>query len=185
MATAVEICNSALIKVGAQRILSLTDANERARVMNEQYQKVRDELLYSHPWNFAIARAALSPVAAPEFGFSNAFQLPTDCLRVVETDLPKDAKWDIEGSKFVCNYSEVRIKYIKRSTDTSRYSAAFCEALSFRLAADIAYQLTQSTSLADSLWQKAEQRLALARTFDAQESQGDRVYSDTWLNARF
>lgn len=185
MATAVEICNSALIKVGAQRILSLTDPNERARLMNEQYPKVRDELLYSHPWNFAIERVALAAVTAPIFGFDSAFQLPTDCLRVVETDLPTTEAWKIEKDKLLCNSDAVQILYIKKITATNVYSPAFCEALAYRLAADIAYQVTQSTTLASDLFQKAEQKIAYARSFDAQESQGDRVYADSWLNARY
>lgn len=184
MATAVEMCNSALIKVGAKRILSLTDPNDLARLMNEQYPKVRDELLYSHPWNFAIERVALSQVADPVFGFAKAFQLPSDCLRVLESDLPQGEPWKIEGNKLVCDSESVQIKYIKRTTATNTYSAAFCEALSYRLAADIAYQISQNASLAQTLMQMAEQKIAFARSFDAQESVGDRIYADSWLNAR-
>lgn len=56
----VAICNSALIKIGAAEITSLSDVNKRAQLCNEQYSKLRDELLRSHPWNFAIARKVLS-----------------------------------------------------------------------------------------------------------------------------
>ena len=42
--TEVSICNSALIKVGAERITSLSDSNKRAQLCSEQYSKMRDEV---------------------------------------------------------------------------------------------------------------------------------------------
>jgi len=60
MAATVEaICNSALIKIGAAVIVSITDTNKRAQLCNEQYTKLRDDLMRSHPWNFARARKLL------------------------------------------------------------------------------------------------------------------------------
>jgi len=63
MATSdVEICNSALQKIGAETITTLSDNTRRAALCNRQYDKVRKKLLRAHPWNFAIRRAALVPV---------------------------------------------------------------------------------------------------------------------------
>lgn len=61
MASTVEsICNSALAKIGAPSITAITDSNKRAEFCNLMYSKVRDKLLKSHPWNFAIKRAVLA-----------------------------------------------------------------------------------------------------------------------------
>jgi hypothetical protein len=57
---ALAICNSALSKIGAAKIDALTDVNKRATLCNQQYSILRDELLRSHPWNFAIKRKYLS-----------------------------------------------------------------------------------------------------------------------------
>lgn len=63
MATSdVEICNSALQKLGAEDITSLSDNTRRAQLCNRQYNKIRKKLLRSHPWNFAIKRQFLSEV---------------------------------------------------------------------------------------------------------------------------
>jgi len=60
MATNAEaICNSALLKIGASTIVSLSDSSVEAEACNEQYTKLRDELLRSHPWNFAMKRVFL------------------------------------------------------------------------------------------------------------------------------
>ena len=89
MATnAVDICNSALIKLGAGRITSLSDDSKAGKLCNEQYDKIRKQLLRSHPWNFAIRRKALTKTAnTPAYKYSSEFLLPTDCLRVLETNL--------------------------------------------------------------------------------------------------
>jgi hypothetical protein len=58
-ATVEDICNSALIKCGSKTITSISEANKRAELCTIMYPKVRDKVLKSHPWNFAIKRAAL------------------------------------------------------------------------------------------------------------------------------
>lgn len=63
MATSdVEICNSALAKLGAESITSLSDTTRRAVLCNRQYDKIRKKMLRMHPWNFAIKRVWLSPI---------------------------------------------------------------------------------------------------------------------------
>lgn len=183
--TDVAICNSALAKVGVERILSLNDNSVPARICKEQYEKVRDELLYSHPWNFAMGRAALAPlVTPPVFEWSYQFALPADALRVVDTDLPKPAKWHVEGRLLMCDSAAVSIKFIRKVTDASQFTPGFAEVLATKLAADISYSLVQSVQLKATLVEEYERKLRTARSFDAQESMGDRVYADSWLNAR-
>jgi len=56
--SAVGVANIALSKIGAQRIVSMTEATENARLLNAIYGTIRDEVLRAHPWNFAIKRIA-------------------------------------------------------------------------------------------------------------------------------
>ena len=60
MASVLGICNSGLIKLGASTIMSLTEGTKNANLCNEQFAKLRDEVLRGHNWNFAIARAKLA-----------------------------------------------------------------------------------------------------------------------------
>lgn len=86
MATSLSICNSALIKLGAESISSLSDNNKRAKLCNAQYEVLKNKVLRAHPWNFAIKRAKLTVNAQePSWGFYSSFDLPGDCLRVLET----------------------------------------------------------------------------------------------------
>lgn len=186
-ATETQVCNSALIKLGASRILSLEDDSKEARLCKEMFPRLRDELLYAHPWNFAIKRQELAKTAnTPVFDFDSEFQLPNDLLRVLTTDLPVNELYAIEGDKFLTNSSSVKIRFIFRQTDVSKWSAGFREVMSFRLAADLAYPLVQSVNLSNKMHKLFRLQLSQARSFDAQEGfSQNQVDASSWINERF
>ena len=55
-ASAVEICNKALLQLGEEPITLLTDNNKRAEKCNLIYDDIRDSLVSMHPWKFALRR---------------------------------------------------------------------------------------------------------------------------------
>lgn len=190
MATsAVEICNSALVKIGAKRITALSENSPEARLCQEQYEKVRDDLLCSHPWNFAIKRVTLTATTnTPAFGYAYEFNVPSDCLRVLNLgEYPEEViiQWRREGDKILCDDSSVHLQYIAKETDVSKYPAYFVEVLAFRLAYDICYSITQSTTLKEMMRQDFLLAIRDARTFDAQESSVRQVYAKDFFNVRF
>lgn len=178
------VANSALAKLGSARIVTLDDNTREARLIKEQFSKLRDELLRSHPWNFAIGRSSLAVLSStPAFGFTYEFELPADCLRVLETD-SNDLEWQIEGTVLRTDDNAVSIRYIKRVTETGKWDANFSELLALRIAYDIAYAVTQSASLKAQLSNEYIQKLREARSFDAQEGGTRQVYANQWLNSR-
>jgi hypothetical protein len=185
MATSeISICNSALLKIGSERITSLTENNKRAILANEQYPKLRDEVLRAHPWNFAIRRvevAALDTTPASEWDFY--YQLPNDCLRVLDIDVD-GAEWKVEGRYLATNEDTVVIKYITQITDVSYFDTIFCETLALRLAADLAYPITNSLQLSTAMWNAYNAQLRLCRSMDAQEGSPDQLAADTWTDVR-
>lgn len=182
----VAICNSALIKLGVETISSLLDNSRQAMLCNEQYAKMRNKLLYSHPWNFAIKRAALvATVAEPIYEFAYEYTLPADYLRVWDTQYGPDKDfYQVEGDKLYSNYSTVNIKYISKITDTTKFSPSFDECLSLVLAIDLEFSLVQSNSFKNTLLQELEQTLRDTRSFDAQENPSYPYQDDVFLNAR-
>lgn len=177
------ICNSALIKLGVERINSLLEDNERASVCAEQYPKMRDEVLYDHPWNFAIKRAELPLlVSTPVYGFDQEFTLPLDCLRVLEID--GNIEFKIEGRKLLANDDVAKIKYISRITDVSLFTPKFDEALALRLASDLAWPLVQSRTLAEDMLKAYILWLKDGRSSDGQEGTPEDIVADEWLLAR-
>jgi hypothetical protein len=194
--TQTSICNSALIKLGAERIVSIDDDNKRARLCKEQYEKVRNDLLMSHPWNFAITRKTLAEVATytDVFEFEKAFQIPPDALRVLSTSLnlgPQigEVKWAVEidpltnNKLLLTNESAVDIKYIK-DVDEAFFTPAFAELLAHKMALDLSYSITQSASLSQLLQAQFDKKIKNVRSFDASEGSLPRVESDDFLLAR-
>jgi hypothetical protein len=184
-ASAVEICNSALIKIGANRITALSETSKSAIACNDQYNRLRKEVLRAHPWNFAITwvelAATINTPAADEY--TTEFIIPADVLRVLETNLADNLDWEvgynIDGNKVIfCNDDNLKIKYIKDVTDTTMFDACFDEALSFRLAADLAYHLVQSQSIQQNMFKMYNESVKMARSFDAQEKGQDFVVAD-------
>lgn len=57
--TNITISNTALGMIGAKRIASLAEATEEARVVNNIYEAMRDEVLCEYGWSFAQKRLAL------------------------------------------------------------------------------------------------------------------------------
>lgn len=188
VASEVEIMNSALIKLGAERIISPTDENNRARLMNEQYPKVRDELLRSHPWKFAIRRTpltAIDPKPANYGDYAYVFNLPSDFMRLIElVNCNINEVFDIEDRYLLGNYAPITIRYISRITNVAKYDDNFCEVLAWCLAADVAYALTGDKVKSDGAKVMADRALAQARSFNAQQGSVKRFVSDNWKNAR-
>lgn len=184
MATPVQICNSALLKLGEPRINTLSDNTKTAIACNEQYNKLRKEVLRAHPWNFAIKRASFSEIAStPVYGFDNTYQIPSDCLRIIDReDLSVD--YVIEGDRVLCSATEFKARYISDIEDSSKFDENFAEALSLRIASDLAYYLTQSTSLKNSLLAEYELVLSRARSFDAQEGTPEDLDATFWIDSR-
>lgn len=185
MTSVVGIVNSGLIKLGADPITSLADDSAEARAANAQYEKLRDEVLRAHPWNFAIARQRLARLSdAPVFGFSHQYQMPSDCLRVLGMNEGR-SRFEIEGRKLLTDEDSADVVYVRRVTDPNEFDAMFCEALAYRIAADLAYPLANSTTLSGSMMQLYRDALALARSVDGQETGAQRVLeASAWIEAR-
>jgi hypothetical protein len=183
----VGICNSALLKLGSERISSLSDDNKRAIACNERWEVVRDEVLMDHPWNFALKRAELSEDAtAPTWGFDSRYPLPADCLRVLKTEDDDYGRvpWKVEGRYILTDATEMKILYIAQITDPTYYTPKFAEVAALRLAADLAYHLAQSITLAQEILNVYRLMLADARMTDAQEGTPDDFNADYWIDER-
>lgn len=200
-ASETDVANSALVKVGRDLITSIDDDNERARVCKNRLPFVRDEVLRAHPWNFALKRVALAKtLVTPEFDYSSEFQIPNDVLRIIKTNLitsfqASDKKvtttfgsytpaWIVEGDKLLSNDDSVKILYIARVTDVSKWPSDFGEVVALRLAAETAYKFTNSRSMSQDLYAQYKEALAFARAFDAQEGDPDDISTIDWVTSR-
>lgn len=164
MAT-VDIINYALARANRPRITSLAESTETAAFASVIYPNIYKEVQSKGPWGCLLKRATLVENAtAPTYEYANAFDLPTNFLKLVQYQEGDNSYDDFKieatsaGVKLLTDDTIVKITYIEYSTTDSSWDAFLTEAIVTRLAAEFAtnaanYQLRQILM--------AEYRLAL------------------------
>ena len=201
MASKVDIANFALNSIGASTISSLSENTKAAIVINQRFDSVRDSVFRSHPWNSLITRATLSQdSSAPNFGYTYQYVLPTDpyCLRVLEfsngtltypmdnmTSTDGSPVFVIEGRKLLTNEGTVKIMYVGQVTDTTQYDSSLIDTLAARLAHEVCYAITGSTSLTNTTYSLYQEKLKEARFVDATEGAPQRIEASDFIESRF
>jgi hypothetical protein len=186
MASKVSISNDALIRIGADTIISMTEDCEQARVCNQVFDDAYDALLQAHNWNFATERAILSQQATgPLFGYSYKYLLPTNpyCLKVLELD--GDDEYKVEGRYLLTDADSVSISYISRVSDLNKLSPLFRQTLSLYIASQVCYTLTGSATLKGSLTAEWKEIYRVARFEDAKEGTPEQFEPGTWKTIRY
>lgn len=193
MASDVSIVNRALTKLGADRILLLTDPTQQARVMNAMYADVRDAELARHHWKFAIKRAQLvALVDAPNWGYQYQYPLPADYLGLVQVgDIyvrcvrRGTAPWSIEGQNLLTDQlAPLKFRYLSRVENPGFYHPLFVEALACKLAMEGCEALTQSNTKKQSAMEEYKFALSEATRMDAIENPPDMYPDGSWLDSR-
>lgn len=184
MASQVEIVNQALTKLGAQRIVSMTDDNRNAETMNAIWNVKRDAELAAQPWTFATKRVELpASSTAPAYGWAFSYPLPADFLSLVEIgedyvfySTDGGPVFQIEsdpasGTQAILTNesSPLQLRYVYRVTNAGLYPALFVEALACRLAAEACEAITQSLSKQQARWDERKAAIREARRVNAIE----------------
>lgn len=147
MASKIDICNQALLKVGADLIASLDTAGETdtgvirsAKLCKALYDQALEEVLRMYTWNCCVARAIPSRLQdAPSFGYDYAFQLPNDCLRVVavyedEGMYDDGLQWVVEQGQILCDYEAIYLKYVRKPDNVNILDSLCTQAVICNLA---------------------------------------------------
>ena len=199
MASNVQIANSALTKIGAARITALTDNVKAAREINAIFELRRDYLLRTHNWSFAMTRASLPALdETPAWGYTTLYQLPTDCLRVVQVDDmwvvpgmadytsgPDSEPYKITGRRIETDIgAPLKLRYINRVTDPAQFDAAFVEVFASDLADQVCEALTQSNTKREATRAVLRQSLLEAVRSNAIELPPEAIPDDSWILSR-
>jgi len=170
--SAAAICTRALVMLGARPIASLDEAGMEARVCRELYPGVRDALLSAHPWSFATRQTRLPRLAEPPVAdFAHAFQLPADFLRALAAGRDgrgEGARYRIVGRTLHADAEAVILTHIFRPRE-SEIPPFVTQALVARLAAELALPITESTSRAEMLAERADREVTRAQRVEAQQ----------------
>jgi hypothetical protein len=192
-----EIVNMALVRLGDYGISSMPAVagdGKPGRFANLYYAPVRDALLRSHPWNFAVKRASLASSATdtPEFEYEYTYPLPSDFLKMIRTYAESEGFEDdyriehgTDGTVLRSHDdADVEIEYIARVTDVSRFDPIFVQCLALNLAAAMCMALADNANLLMAIKEELKEITPAARTTDAQEGTPRAMMADPWVTAR-
>ena len=183
MNSKVQIVNQALVVLGEAPLDIFPNGSKYSTIAATLWDSSLDAVLRSHPWNFAVKREILPELAdPPKYDYSAAFNLPTDCLRIldVETD-----DYRVEGRTILADESSLSIRYIARIVDVTVYDSLFIEALSTYLAWRMAYSITKSEAVRDANWNAYKEIMGLARVVDAQEEPTPEFEESSLITVRY
>ena len=180
------VINAALMKCGLPLAASLQDADWGA---SERFEDVVEQLLRAHAWNFATRYATLAKQGLPEHGYTNAYELPSDCLRVLDVRPGQDlrspqARFSVVGERLYSHASPCNARYVARVSDPADWPADFGDAVATRLAAEIAPLSAQSFGLGASLLQLAQLAFQQAQATDAAEQRERLPMDSPYVTAR-
>lgn len=191
------IVNAAAALLGSvQRINSLSQSDlPLASHAREVWDSMLREMLADHPWNFAIRRKRLNALAeAPQFGAARAFALPPDCLRWLPPHAADGDAWfeavEENGRLLSDAAAPLPVRYISDDMldQVDRWPAFFVTAVEYELAARLAEPMTQSSSLADAMAEKAAMKLRNAKRRDGAASGNmgrvQVISNSSWQQAR-
>lgn len=187
MATSsVSICSNALLMLGDKPISNLTEPTDRARLASNLYESVRDDLLRAHPWNCAIKRVILAPLAnAPAFDFASQFQLPGDWLRNVQVGRKGEPiPYRMEGQRLLADETALPLVYVFRNTVEASWSRNLVHCMELAMAAKMAYAVTGSASMRDSMRDEFACELKVAKAIDGQDDPPEEFAEGTLYESR-
>jgi len=197
--TKVEICNHALLKIGADTIASL-DINQNdqeavvqsAKLCNIFFNQALEEVLRTYRWNSALKRAELTRLTeVPAFKFEYKYQLPNDCVRVVNVYEDKKAyddrtEWVVEGRTILCNYETVYLCYVHLPEDVNTLDAFLTQAVVQNLAIKLSVPMQLDQRMQNNLISEYNNFiLPQARSVDTLENKYWEMEESDFLLSRF
>lgn len=104
---------------------------------------------------------------APAFEFTYQYTLPTDYIRVAKIN-DSTAKWKVENGFLLADVTTIKLLYVYKLTDTTKFDASFVEAMAARMAAEMAIPLNRGDAMA-GMWQLYDRKIRECRGRDLQE----------------
>jgi len=199
------IANIALTKLGAARLLDITDDVKAARAVRALWDITRDSELRSHNWRFSIKRALLPALASPPpWGFDYAYQLPNESLRVIQVDeftpgadlsdyresLTAPYQLEADPNQVGTNIivtdigPPLKVRYVARIEPPGYWDGSFKSVFVCRLAMDLCEELTQSNTKRQLAQTEYMAAIREAVRTNAIERPNEPLQDDTWILSR-
>jgi hypothetical protein len=191
------IVSAALIHLGRDPVGAVSaETQGNAGIIYGRFTSVRDSLLRSYPWNFAMRFVSLAgaELPAPLYGFSHKYALPRGgsqgyCLKFWGTE-NSGIKWRVQGQDLYANAAPpLSCQIVVKVESAAEFDALFAEVLAFDLALaginrvptnDVRKSSRLMLAMRKGAVRKAKRADAIAK-ITAPVTSGNR---GSWINAR-
>lgn len=198
MASKIDVINMAFTRVGDDTITSINENTERAGLAKILWDMALANELRAHVWKFAIKRASLPAlVSTPAYGFNYEYQLPADCLRILQIGemypnvsigdyiTSDDSLYHIEGKKILTNMvSPLSIRYVALMSNTEDWDASFPMVFAMRMAMLMCEKLSDSAPKLETIAKDYGSYLLNASKANALETAPVTLPSSSWITCR-
>lgn len=187
MSSYVAIANLAAIAVGTSaRLTAPGDNTVLGRAVAAVWDISRRAALQDGSWNFAMAREKLPALKdAPKHGFERQFQLPTDCLKLVEVYGGERLHYQREGDRILADAAgSLEIRYLRDVTEPAEFDPGFAEAFALKIALVIGRRIAGSAFDKDRTYRAYRDALSAAQGSDALENPPIGQEESDWVLAR-
>jgi len=191
MPSKVEIVNIALARLGESPIQSLDEGTVPANMAKVFYDPARRSALRDFPWNFALATRRLARLSEAPSDFLFAFSLPADCLKSVRlrregvSDFvnTQQLRYVVRGGQVLTNEEAVTLEYVADVQDTSLFDDKFIEAMTYKLASELAMPVKGSVELMANYANIYSAKMTQAAALSAGEEE-ESLSDNPYLEAR-
>lgn len=153
----ITISNMALSHIGVANIDRMDEASEPARLCRQFYDMARKSVLRRFPWPFATRRVTLGQLDTEPGDYGYAYRYPAKCVTIRKLFdekfrmIPEYQRYKIlsdkEGRVVYANVEKCVAEFTADVTDCDLFDDGFVEALSWKLAAEIAFKLTGNQNI--------------------------------------
>ena len=179
MASKFDICNQALVLVGANTITSFSENTTESKVASQLYETTLNTLLTRCRWRFATKQVQLSyDSTAPLGRWNSKHTLPADAL-IIHTISVSDniIQYDRYNTYIYsdADATDTVIADYTSSVTESELPEYFIQSLVFELASLFAGAIARNDNLSELYNKRAITSLAIARNVDSQAQTTRRV----------
>jgi len=183
-----DICNQALVLVGANTITSFSQNTTESIVANQLYETTLEDLLTKCRWRFASKQVQLSKnTTNPDARYESSYALPSDAI-LIHTVTVSDQViiYDRYGQNIFTNTtsSDTVIADYTFQPSESIFPPYFAKVLVFELASLFGGAIVRNDQLANLYAQRAVAQLQQAKAIDSQAQTTRRVQVDRFRNVR-
>jgi hypothetical protein len=196
MASKLSVYNSALLAIGERKLASLAETRPLRRRLDSVWDDNGPQFcLQQGCWNFALKTVELtySPSVTPAFGYTYAFDKPTDWLRTAcvsddEQFINRRFDFEDQAAYWFANPETIYAKYVSKDTaygmDLSLWTPNFAEYVAHHFATKICKVTTGSSTERDQLMAMTKRLLSKALTTDAMDESAQFLPRGQWSQSR-